>query len=81
MNYESFSKNYDAMERIAEQGRYQELLPIQERELEDIVLVFATLTPDELKAHLARKIDQLEVSLRTAKSSLLEVDDLFMAAS
>ncbi len=74
MNYEIFSETYDSMERIAESGRKSKLKSDECKELEDMVLFFATLTPDEMTHGLERKIEQLNVSLMTAKTALTEIN-------
>ena len=74
MNYDIFSETYDSMERIAENGRKSKLKSNECKQLEDMVLFFASLSPDEMTNGLERKIEQLNVSLMTAKSALNEIN-------
>lgn len=74
MNYDIFSETYDSMERIAENGRKSKLKSNECKKLEEMVLFFASLSPDEMSHGLERKIDQLNVSLMTAKSALSEIN-------
>ena len=73
MDYESFSINFDVMERLAEMHRNGVLKPNQEAELEDLSLLFATMPNEEIEKHLQRKTEQLRYSLENSEKSLVEI--------
>ena len=75
MDYESFSINFDVMERLAEMYRNGALKPNQEAELEDLSLLFATMSNEEIEKHLKRKTEQLRYSLLNSEKSLVEIVD------
>lgn len=73
MDYDTFSRNFDAMERLAEANRMKRLKNNQLAELEDLSLLFATMPIDEIQCHLRRKVMQMQYTLQHSQRSLLEI--------
>ena len=64
------------MERLAELHRNGALKPNQQAELEDLSLLFATMSNEEIEQHLKRKTEQLRYSLVNSEKSLVEIVSL-----
>jgi hypothetical protein len=73
VDYESFSLNFDVMERLAEFHRQGTIKSNQQAELQDLSLLFATMPIEEIEGHLKRKTEQLRFSLSNSEKSLKEI--------